>query len=127
MRKGLNTLDALFAIVILLLTVGLMQNYTQTTLNSANDYGGGTQAKSLAISIGSQINSFFATNPGSKDYLDISKDPLVAKLFGKTTTTTITKVKNDVKVSVDIATDKDYVSTYPTIKDPTYSSPKVTT
>lgn len=126
MKRGINTLDALFAILILLFLITFLQNYTTISLNAANDFGGEAQAKSLAVSLGSQMNSFYSINPGAKDYLDTSKSPLLARIFGQNPTTTITKAKNDAKASVKVSVGKDYPNDYPVAKDISYSDSRVT-
>jgi hypothetical protein len=125
MKRGVNTLDALFAILMIFSLVALLQNYTTVNFNSVEEYGGETQAKSMATSIGSQMNSLYAINPGPKDYLDTSKSSVSARIFAKEPTITITKANNNPEVSVELYAENYYTSDYPVAKSIAYSDPKV--
>lgn len=117
MKKGINTLDALLALLLILFIVSWMQNFTTLNLAEVNEFGGAVQAKASAIAIGSQMNSFYAINPTESDYLDLSENPQKIDIFGEEEfEITITKNPTDDEVTFEIFTGLNYSSNYPVIE-----------
>lgn len=121
MKKGVNTIDALFAIMLILFLTTWIQNFTEINLNGSSKFGGSIQADYWAISLGSQMNSFYATNPSAKDYVDLGKLPQKVSIFGQAVSTTITKDFGVGNVLYQIMAAEISSATYPVAKDITYS------
>lgn len=119
MKKGLMTFDMLIAIIAILLLFAWLQNLNILNINNSKEFGSETQVKGAALSVGSQINAFYAINPTSTDYLDFSLSNSLSNvsIFGESGNIFIVE-KLDTKLIVDlfIQTIK-YESIYPVIKD----------
>ena len=82
MKKALISLDAILAIVIITMLVVLIQDYAATATKTHDEYGVRLQQKALGVEMGSQINTFYATQPAAGDYLQL--DTPQAKNFSGT-------------------------------------------
>lgn len=120
MKKGINTMDALMAILLILFIVSWLQNYNILVLKDVNEYGSQIQVEYLAMKFGSEINSFYATRSGDNDYLDFGYDPVRIKIFGQTFETSIRKDFGDNKIIVNLTSveaNKTYTAEYPVSKN----------
>ena len=120
MKKGINTMDALMAILLILFIISWLQNYNVLALKDVNEYGSQLQVEYLAMKFGSEINSFYATKSGDNDYLDFGYDPVRIKIFGQTFETSIRKDLGDNKIVVTLTSveaNKTYTAEYPVSKN----------
>jgi len=120
MKKGINTMDALMAILLILFMISWLQNYNVLVLKDVNEYGSQLQVEYLAMKFGSEMNSFYATKLGDNDYLDFGHDPVKIEIFGQTFETSIRKELGDNKIVVTLTSveaNKTYTAEYPVSKN----------
>lgn len=120
MKKGINTVDALMAILLILFIISWLQNYHVLTLKDVNEFGTQLQVEMLAMKFGSEMNSFYATRSGDNDFLDFGYDPVKIEIFGQTFETSITKELGENKIIVilrSVETGKTYTAEYPVSKN----------
>jgi len=72
MKKGLISIDVLIALVVLIFIVTWLEGFSTNRLLDVNSFGVQAQTNSLATGLGTQINAFYALDPGAQDYLDLS-------------------------------------------------------
>ena len=98
MKRGVNTVDALIAIISIFFLFVWLQNSIFFNLSNANEFGIQAEVKSEAISVGSQMNSFYASRPNSSDYVIINDsikifsavvDPIIYKDLTATNVTVL--------------------------------------
>jgi hypothetical protein len=69
MKKGINSLDAFFAIMLMLSISLLMQNFFNLNFQDSNEFGTQAGINMEAVEAGSVMNSFFAIDPSPYDYM----------------------------------------------------------
>jgi len=111
MKKGINSLDAFLAIMIMLFIVFWMQNFFNLVYENAQDFGVQVTLSTEAMRVGSMMNSFYATNPSPTDYLQLNSSITV---FGDKLDCRVTKPRGDANVTI-VATYKGtkYNASYP--------------
>jgi len=81
MKKGVSSLDAFLAILVMLFIVLWLQNFSNLNMSNQQEFGVNIGLKSEAIRVGSTINSFFAADPNSYDYVIVNSS---IPIFGNT-------------------------------------------
>ena len=79
MRRGIISLDALIAILLLLFLLISVQGFISLNFDNSNSFGIEHEAKANAIKTGSILNAFYATSPSSADYVSINTNLKVFK------------------------------------------------
>ncbi len=78
-KKGLVSIDAIAAIVLLLMILVAVQNYATSMNKQAKEYGTAIQAKAASIGMGSRMNALKALGLGPADYYNArSKVPVIS-------------------------------------------------
>ena len=113
MKRGINSLDAFLALMIMLFVVFWMQNFLSLSYGNSQDFGVQIMVDSEAMRVGSIMNAFFATNPTTKDYITLNSSVAV---FGENLTCTITKNQGVAKVDIEtVYRGVKFNSSYPVI------------
>ena len=97
MKKGINSLDAFFALSLMLVISLLLQNFFILNLQNSNDFGIQAGLNMKAVEVGSAMNSFFAIDPSPYDYMILNS---TLRGFGKDSDVLIQKRSAVVEVSV---------------------------
>jgi len=108
MKKGISSIDAFLAITVMLVISLWLQNFFNLNLESSNDFGVQAGLNMKAVRAGSIMNSFFAIDPSSYDYL-ILNDTI--RVFGNDLDISIQKSGMNVTVST-VYNDVMYISNY---------------
>jgi len=124
MKKGISSIDAFFAISIMLIISLWLQNFFSLNLENSNDFGVQSNLDMKAIRAGSAMNSFFAIDPSPADYI-IFNDTIRA--FGSDSDVSLYKSGARVDAST-VYNYMTYSSTYPVVSQIKYDpvSQKVT-
>jgi|GEM_PF-2723972 len=119
MKKGLTSLDAITAFIILLFLIIFIQKTTSVNLSISDDYAGLMQAKSTSEEISSLMNTFYATTPGINDKIIKVNDSINIKFFGDFPFTFEVKKQADkYKINTTIRTnEKNYSVSYPVVNE----------
>ena len=119
MKKGITSLDAMLAFLLILFIVIFTQKATAMSLIHSDSFGASIQTQATAEKLGSVMNSFYATNPGSNDVITGVNDYINIKFFGNYTyITAILKQSGTPGITVTITTLEDsYSSSYPVAED----------
>ncbi|MEM0372340.1 MAG: hypothetical protein QXO69_00640 [archaeon] len=70
--KGLFTLDAIIAILLLVFVLLWGQSLASSNFEKANSFGINYEAKAEAVRVSSLANTFLSTKPGANDYVFIA-------------------------------------------------------
>ena len=70
--KGLFSLDAIVAILLLLFILIWGQSLASSDFDRANSFGVNYEVKAEAIRVGSLMNTFVSTEPGVNDYATLA-------------------------------------------------------
>ncbi len=76
--KGIISLDALMAFLLVIFVVFWIQSLTSMNINSVNKFGRKVQARQEAIRTASIMNSFYATIPSTNDYVNTTQGQVVS-------------------------------------------------
>lgn len=98
MKRGINSLDAFLALMIMLFVIFWMQNFFTLSYENSQDFGVQSTIDSEALRVGSMMNTFFATNPVPGDYLLLNSS---AALFGEEIFCSITKSQGYATVTLN--------------------------
>lgn len=113
MKRGINSLDAFLALMIMLFVIFWMQNFFSLSYENSQDFGMQVTMNLEAIRVGSMMNSFFATNPTPSDYLLLNSS---IDIFGDRLECTITKPASYPNVTMNTTyKENQYNSSYPVI------------
>ena len=127
MKRGINSLDAFLAIMIMLFVIFWMQNFFSLSYENSQDFGVQSALDSEALRVGSMMNTFFASNPTAGDYLLLNSS---VTLFGEEIFSSITKSQGYAIVYINASYKSvSYNASYPVIAQIRYDpiSQKVTT
>ena len=72
MKKGLNSLDALMAFILVLFIVIFIQKASSINLMYSDAFGAQVQAESTASDLARVMNSFYAIRPETSDSVDVN-------------------------------------------------------
>ena len=124
MKKGINSLDAFFALSLMLVISILLQSSFNLNFQNSNDFGMQAGLNMKAAEAGSIMNSFYAIDPSPYDYMILNE---TIRGFGSDSNVSIQKSGANVEASV-IYRDATYSSNYSTASQIKYdpSSKKVT-
>ena len=119
MKKGLTSLDAITAFIILLFLIIFIQKTTSVNLSVSDDYGALMQARSISIKLSSVIDSFYATMPSANDNITKINGLTKVKFFGQHPfILQIKKQSSDYIVNTSIITpEKNYSATFPAVNE----------
>jgi hypothetical protein len=110
MRKGISSMDAFLAIMMVLSVSLWLQNFFNLNFGNTQDLGTASALAMEAVKMGSAMNSFFAANPSAGDYLKLNSS---IKLFANNLTVYATKQAGIANLSLTTAFNgKDYNSSY---------------
>ncbi len=98
MRRGINSLDAFLAIMIMLFVIFWMQNFFSLSYENSQEFGVQSTLNSEAMRVGSMMNTFFASNPTPEDYLLLNSSVAV---FGDEIFCSITKPQGYATVTIN--------------------------
>ena len=98
MKRGINSLDAFLAIMIMLFVIFWMQNFFSLSYENSQEFGAQSTLNSEALRVGSMMNTFFATNPIPGDYLLLNSS---VALFGEEILCSINKTQGYANVTVN--------------------------
>ncbi len=118
MKKGVTTLDAITAFLILLFIAIFIQKTATVSLSNSDDYGLLVQSKLSSSHMSSIINTFYSTNPGENDKVKLASDEFSAIFFGdETASLEITKFpeSNETR-TITSAVGKTFSSSSPAVK-----------
>ena len=124
MKKGVTSLDAMLAFLLILFIVIFTQKASSMALIHSDSFGASIQAQATAEELGSLMNSFYATNPGASDKITGVNNYTDIKFFGDYTfNAEILKQSGNSNVTVTITTlDEIYSSSYPTAQGVQFDS-----
>ena len=125
MKKGVISLDAITAFIILIFLVIFIQKTTTSNLSISDNYGGLAQSKAIAIKVSSIMNSFYATNPTSKDkIIGLSNYTKLTSFGTNDYSLKINKQPSKYHINVSVkSTEGNYYNTsFPTVNETAYDS-----
>jgi len=127
MKRGINSLDAFLALMIMLFVIFWMQNFFSLSFENSQTFGVQLAIDAEAMRVGSIMNTFLASNPAPGDYMLLNSS---ANLFGNETACTITKYAGYLNVTIEaVYNGVNYNSSYPVMNQIAYDriSQKVST
>lgn len=125
MKKGLFSLDAVIAILLLLFILIWGQSLASSDFDRANSFGVKYEAKAEAIRAGSLMNTFLSTKPNSGDYATLAS-PDARAFADETATLTSSKTASSELIVTLQSRFGAVTSTYPTIMKAIITNGKIT-
>lgn len=98
--KGIFSIDTFMALLLMLFAVVLMQGMVGLSFDNSNSFGASFEAKAESIRLGSIMNTFYSTNPGANDYVQINSSPARAFKDSAANFTASRPVSNAINVTL---------------------------
>jgi len=125
MKKGITSLDALMAFMILLFMVIFIQKTTSSSLENSDSYGALMQAKANSQNLASIINTFYAANFSQEAKVTLPEKYSTASFFGELSGT-VQIIKQENNLTTEVTTSKGtYSSSFPVVQNVNYNQGEV--
>ncbi|NYZ79842.1 hypothetical protein H0N95_01160 [Candidatus Micrarchaeota archaeon] len=125
MKRGLFSLDAIMAILLLLFLFMWGQSLVSSNFDRANSFGVNYEAKAEAIRAGSIMNTFLSTKPGVNDYAPLTASNAKAFKDNSAMFTIEKNLASALKVTMQNRFSV-VTATYPTATKALFSAGKIT-